>query len=166
VSPVHAEQDVPVAVGPVHRREGVVVGHDHVGAGPGLQDAQGLVEEASGDAGVVLEEHGRDLGPGHGGVAQVVLVDQVADLVALQHVVGVAVGAQAQKDAGLEEIQHRATAHGVAHVRLGVVDDHRVRGLQQFNLGPVDVHAVDGQRPRPQDACVMEAVHDPLAEAG
>jgi hypothetical protein len=74
------------------------------------------------DFGVVLEEHVRDLAPAHVGQARVVPLGAQGHLDGLQHVVGVGVGAHADEDALLIELQHGGDADGVAHVALGVVD--------------------------------------------
>ena len=138
----HAEEHVTVQVLLRKGGEGLVVHDDHVGGGPGLQHAQGLLEEAGGNLGVVLEEHLHGFAPAHVGQAGVVPLDEEEDLQALQHVVGVGVGAHAHQNALLEHLEHRGAAHRVAHVGLRVVDHHGPRLLQDVQLGGGEVDAV------------------------
>ena len=43
-------------------------------------------------------------------------------LQALQHIIGISIGAQTHGDAPLHQLEHRGTAYRVAHVALGIVD--------------------------------------------
>ena len=148
-----------VDVGVGEGGEGLVVHDDHVGSGAGGQDTQGGEAGSLGHLGVILEEHIRHLAPAHIGQAGVVPLNDEGHLDALQHVVGVGVGAQAHQDALLIELQNGGAAHGVAHVGLGVVDAHGVRCLDDVHLGGVDVDAVAQDGLGTQNAVVLESLH-------
>ena len=93
IATIHTEQDMAIAIITIHRCERIVIGNNYVGISSSLQNTQRLFEETSGYLGVILEEHGRNFGPDHARIAQIVLVDNVSYLVALQHVVGVSISA-------------------------------------------------------------------------
>ena len=82
-------------------------------AAPLGQDTEGLFEVAGGDFGVMVKEHSGGLPPAHAGLGQMVALHGQEDLQALQHVVGVGVGAQTDEDALLVHLEHRGAAHGV-----------------------------------------------------
>ena len=147
-----------VDVGVGEGGEGLVVHDDHVGGSALGQDAQRLLEVAGADLGVVLEQHASGLAPAHVGLTDVVALHGQQDLQALQHVVGVGVGAQADEDAPVVQLQHGGAAHGVAHVGLGVVADHGVGLLDDVHLGGGDVDAVAQHGLLAQDAVVQQAV--------
>ena len=147
-----------VDVGVGEGSEGLVVHHDDVGCGTGLQHAQRLLEVAGADLGVVLEEHAGGLAPAHVGHADVVALHGQQDLQALQHIVGVGVGAQADEDAPVVQLQHGGAAHSVAHVGLGVVADHGVGLLDDVHLGGRNVDAVTQHGLLAQDAVVQQTV--------
>ena len=115
--------------------EGLIVHDDHVGRGSLGQDAQRLLEIAGGDLGVVLEEHAGSLAPANIGLGGVMALHGEEDLQALQHVMGVGVGAQADEDALLIHLEHRGAAHCITHVGLGVVADHSAGLLDDIHLG-------------------------------
>ena len=152
----HAEEHVAVDVGVGEGGEGLVVHDDHVRRGAGGQHAQGGEAGPLRHLGVVLEEHVRHLAPAHVGHAGVVPLDGQGHLDALQHVVGVGVGAQTHQDALLVELQDGGAAHGVAHVGLGIVDAHGVRCLDDVHFGGVHVDAVAQNGLGAQDAVVLE----------
>ena len=83
-----------VRIAAVHWRQRVVIRHDDVRVRAGLQNAQRRVEIPSRDRRVAAKKHIRDLAPRDRRIAEMVLVDDVADLVAFEHVVRVAVGAE------------------------------------------------------------------------
>ena len=64
---------------------------------------------------------------------------------------GVGVRAHAHVDAAAEELEHRRTAHGVAHVGLGVVDHVRARLADDVHLGGRHVDAVAQHRVRAEE---------------
>ena len=72
-------------------------------------------------------------------------LDQQEHLQALQHVVGVGVGAQPHGDPLCHHLQHGGAAHGVAHVGFGVVDNHGSGLTKDVHLGRADVDAVAQQ---------------------
>ena len=77
---------------------------------------------------------------------------------ALQHVVGIGVGAQAHQDALFVELEHRGAAHGVAHVAFRVVDAHGVRFFDDVHFRRVHMDAVAQDGLGAQDAVVLEAL--------
>ena len=77
---------------------------------------------------------------------------------ALQHVVGIGVGAQAHQDALLVKLEHRGAAHGVAHVAFRVVDTHGVRFFDDVHFRRVHVDAVAQDGLGPQDPVVLQAL--------
>ena len=93
-------------------------------------------------------------------------MQHVGHLVALGHVVGVTVGAQAHGQALFHHLQNRGAAHGVAHVAFGVMYHHGVGGLQQVHLGLVDVDAVTADGLVAQDVHIMQAEHQALVVFG
>ena len=139
--------------------EGLVVHDDHVGGGAGLEDAQGFLEVPGADPGVVLEQHAGGLAPAHIGLAGVVPLHGQEHLQALQHVVGVGVGAQADEDALLIHLEHRGAAHRVAHVGFRVVAHHGVCLPDDVHLGGREVDAVAQHGLLPQDAVVEQPIH-------
>ena len=154
----HAEEHVPVDVRVGKRREGLVVHDDHVRRRPGFQHARLRESGPLGHLGVVLEEHVRHLAPAHAGEAGVVPLDGQGCLNALQHVVGIGVGAQAHQDALFVELEHRGAAHGVAHVAFRVVDAHGVRFFDDVHFRRVHMDAVAQDGLGAQDAVVLEAL--------
>ena len=159
----HAKEHVPVDVLVREGGEGLVVHDDHVRRRAGLQHAQGGEAGALRHFGVVAEEHVRHLAPAHVGHAGVVPLGAQGHLDRLQHVVGVGVGAHADENALLVELQHRGDAHGVAHVGLRVVDAHGVRCLDDVHLRRVHVDAVAQNGLGTQDAVVLEPLDRPPA---
>ena len=139
--------------------EGLVIHDDHVGGRAGLEHAQGLFEVPGADFGVVFKEHPGGLPPAHVGQAGVVPLHGQEHLQALQHVVGVGVGTQADEDALLEQLEHRRAAHRVAHVGFRVVAHHGARLPENVHLGGGDVDAVAQHGLFPQHAVVEQAVH-------
>ena len=69
-------------------------------------------------------------------------LDDQEDLEALEHIVGVGVGAHAHGDAAAEELEHGSAAHGVAHIGFGVVDEPGAGLLDDIHLGGRHVDAV------------------------
>ena len=163
VAPLHAEEHVPVDVVRREGGEGLVVHDDDVGGGPGPEHPQGLFEVPGADGRVVAEEHPHGLPPPRVGPAEVVPLHGQEDLQALQHVVGVGVGAQAHQDALLAHPDHRGAAHGVVHVGLRVVAHHGARLPDDVQLRRGEVDAVAQQGLFPQNAVVEQPVHRPAA---
>ena len=145
------------------RSEGLVVHDNDVGSGALFEDTEGHAEVFLGDDTVVCELHGDVLAPGDVGKGGVVSLDDQEDLHALQHVVGIGIGAHADGDPFFHHLQDRGAAHCVAHVGLRVVDDHGPGRLDDIHLGGAHMDAVAEQGPVPQDPVVEEAVHRPAA---
>ena len=124
------------------RRKGFVVHNDDVGGGAGLEHTELAIEVLARHLGVVLEQHGHGLAPAHVGHGGVVALNDQEDLEALEHVVGVGVGAHAHGDATTEELEHGSAAHGVAHIGFGVVDEPGAGLLDDIHLGRRHVDAV------------------------
>ena len=90
-------------------------------------------------------------------------MDDVADLVALEHVVRVPVRTKPKQNPFLEQADHGAAANRVAHVGFRIVHDHRIRFLQQRHLGGADVDAMDRERLLAEDAVFKQALDNALA---
>ena len=93
---VHTEENMAVAIVRGHRSERLVICSDDVGVSPLFDNSQGLLEEAAANLGIVFEEHGGEFAPSHGGIAEVMFLNDVAHFVAFQHIVSVAVSTQSQ----------------------------------------------------------------------
>ena len=155
----HAEDHVPVDVLVGERGEGLIVHDDDVRRrAPGLSTPSWSGEVLRADLGVVPEEHVRDLAPADVRQAVLAALGAEGDLERLEHIVGVGVGAHAKQDPVLVQLDDRTDADGVAHVALGVVDDHRARLGDQFHLGSVDVDAVSEDRLFAEDAVILQAL--------
>ena len=159
----HAEDHVPVDIRVGKRGEGLVVHHDDVRRGAGLEHAQRVGEVLRADFGVVPEEHVRHLAPADVGQARVGALGTEGDLEGFQHVVGVGVRAHAQEDPGLVEREHRADAHGVAHVALGVVDDHGVGVFDELDLRRIHVDTVTEDGFRAENSVILQPLHGAAA---
>ena len=83
----HAEDHVAVNILVGEGGEGLVVHHDDVRRGPGLQYAQRVGEVLLADLGVVLEEHIRDLAPADVGQAVLAPLGAEGHLEGFQHIV-------------------------------------------------------------------------------
>ena len=138
--------------------EGLIVHDDDVRGGAGLQHAQLHREVLFADLGVVAEQHVRDLAPAHVGQTVLAALGAQGHLQGLQHIVGIGIGAHAQQDAPLVQLEHRADADGVAHVALGVVDHHGAGLLDDLHLGGVHMDAVAQNGLFAQDAVVLQAL--------
>ena len=159
----HAEDDVAVDVRVGERGVRLVIHDDHVRRCTGLEDTELVGEVLRTDQGVVLKEHVRDLAPADVRQAGVLALRRKRDLDGLDHVVGVSVGAHAEQHARLVKRQHRAGADGVAHIGLGVVDDHGAGVLNEFNFGGIDMDAVAENGLFAQNAVVVQALHGAAA---
>ena len=145
------------------RSEGLIVHDDDIGSGALFEDTEGHAEILLGDDAVVCELHGEILAPGDVGEGGVVSLDDQEDFHALQHVVGIGIGAHANGDPFFHHLKDRSAADGVAHVGLRVVDDHGSGFLNDVHLGGTHMDAVAEQGPVPQDPVVEQAVHRPAA---
>ena len=90
-------------------------------------------------------------------------LDDQEDFHALQHVVGIGIGAHADGDPFFHHLKDRSAADGIAHVGLRVVDDHGPGPLYDVHLGGAHMDAVAEQGPVSQDPVVEQAVHRPAA---
>ena len=115
------------------------------------------------DLRVVLEEHIRDLAPADVRQAVLAALGAEGDLEGFEHIVGVGVGAHAEEDAALVELEDGADADGVAHVGLRIVHDHRTGFLDELHLGGVDVDAVTEDGLGAEDAVILQALHGTAA---
>ena len=75
---------------------------------------------------------------------------QIGDLHRLEHVGGVAIGAEADADAAAHHFKHGGAAHGIAHVGLGIVDHVRSAVAQQIDLAVIDMDAMRGESSAPR----------------
>ncbi len=146
-----SKEDVAVYVVSRKGRKWLVVKDRDVGRCTRRQNAKGLAlrlcrEILLCDGAVVLEEHVHGLGPTDIRQAGIVALYRNECLQGLKHVVGICVSSHSNKNASLEELEHRSAADGVVHVRLGVVDDHRLRLRNDVHVcgGYVDAVAEQG----------------------
>ena len=139
--------------------EWLVVHNYNVRARARLYNAQLMGEILGGNLSVVCEKHCCNFVPSnvwHGGV--VPLYGQ-GDLKAFQHIERICVGAESYQYALFKQLQHRRAAHGVAHVRFGVVNNHCAGFAYYVHFRGAYVYAVPKQRPFAQNAVVQQAVH-------
>ena len=61
-------------------------------------------------------------------------LDGQRDLQTFEHIVGISVRAHTEQDTLFKHLEDRRTAHGVAHIALGIVDDHRIRRCDLIHL--------------------------------
>ena len=87
------------------------------------------------------------------------------DLKAFQHVERVCIGAESYQYALFKQLQHGGAAHGVAHVRFGVVHHHCAGFAYYVHFRGAYVYAVPKQRLFAQNAVVQQAVHAAAAVA-
>ena len=91
------------------------------------------------------------------------LVENICNLKGLDHVVCIAVGAETCQYTVTHLLHGRRAAACVAHVRFGIVDDHRISVLYELHLVFIDVDAVAEKRLRTEDVVIVEAVDDTLS---
>ena len=151
-----------VAVVAVHRSQGLVVENRDIGRIAGDKAAERSLEEPAAHLGIVLEEHLRNLAPGNGGIAEIMLVEHVRDLHRLKHVVRVAVGSETGQYALAHDLQCGRASYGIAHVRLGIVDHHRVGLFDQVHLVLIHIDAVAENGVGAEDVVVHESVDNAL----
>ena len=72
-------------------------------------------------------------------------VQDIGDFIGLNHIVRIAIGPQAGQDAAVDHVHRRRAATGIAHVRFRIVDDHRIRRLDEVHFVGIDVDAVAEQ---------------------
>ena len=134
--------------------ERLIVHDDDIRRSAGLQNTQRLSKVPRADGGIVAEKHLHVLAPAYVGVAGVMPLDEEKHLQGLQHVVGIGVGAHTHQDAPLHHLQHRRTAHGVAHIGLWIIDHHGAGLPKDLHLGGIDMDAVAQDGLFPQNTVV------------
>jgi len=151
-------------IGLAERRGRVIVQDGQVGRAAGGDFAQGQAKLTAGNLAVVLQQQRRRFDEGHARVAVGQAVQQVGAAHLRQHVRVHPVGAEAHQHALLQHRQQRRDAHGVVHIRLGVVDDDRPGLGQDVHLGLIHVDAVDEDGLLAGHAQAVQAVHgrDPV----
>ncbi len=152
-----------VDVGSGERCGRVVIHHNDVGACTGNEPADGVAEAGAGQIRVAVKEHGRRFGPTCGGVARLVLVEEVGYLERLEHVARVAIAAQAEANAAVDHSENRRATHGITHIGFGVVDHVGLAALQQCYLAIVHMNAMRGDGLVAENAPVVEPLDDALA---
>ena len=90
-------------------------------------------------------------------------VQNIGYLIRLDHIVGVAIGAQTGQDTAVNHFHRRRTAAGIAIFRLRVVNDHRIRFLDEVHLMSIDVDTVTEQGLWPENLPIIQAVDDAFA---
>ena len=110
--------------------ERVIVGNDYVGIRSRFQDAKFTVKIPRGNLCIIGKQHFGDFRPRSRGIAGVMLVQNIRNLVRFKHIARIAVRTEPDQNAALKDFQHRRAADCIAHIRFGVMHDHRIRFFQ------------------------------------
>ena len=63
----------------------------------------------------------------------------------------------------MNHLHRRRAAAGIPHIRLRIVNDHRIRFFDEIHLVAIDVDTVTEKSLRSKDIPIVEAVDDALA---
>ena len=147
---------------PHERRRRIVVEHDDVRRGPGLERSDPPAEQPRRDEGVVLKaEPDRDV-MAHPRVPRVVPVNEIRRLHLVEHARGESVRPEPDEYPILQHPRHVRPPDRVVHVRLRIVHHDGFCLFENRALALVHVYAVGSDRLGSQDPLVVQ----PLDDAG